>query len=303
MSQTAGMNRHDHRLGVLALLCAALIFGSYGPLIREMSATFGDTSQVIVRVAIGFAIASVLVLRAGRKVSFSRTSHFRLAGLGAALTGIYLFTTLAVAQTKIANATFLLYAGGIFTGALIGFTFFRERIDAKVVLAIGLAIAGLAVYNGPTIAIEKATVFGLLAGCCIALTGMFRKLLKNEDRLHIVWASLGYSCVLSLPLLAISSNDLIREFDVSAIVATVVLGILVVTQSQLVTFGYSHLNLSSGSVILSTEVVFGGLFGWIGYSETPTAAEFAGASLVFIAAAVMALRKPALQPAVVNNPG
>lgn len=204
-----------------------------------------------------------------------------------------MFTTISVQHTKIANTTFLLYAGGILMSAFIGFVIFRERVDRRAGLALACAVVGLVVYNGPTLSVGLATLTGVLGGFCISFTGTFRKLLMHQPRLIVVWASFGYAASASLVIFAFWHDDAYSEFHLNAYIAALLFGILIVTQSQLVTFGYSHLNLSSGAVILSTEVAFGALYGWIGYSEVPSASEIIGATFILLGAIGMAFRKQA----------
>jgi drug/metabolite transporter (DMT)-like permease len=280
----------DQRLGLAALLLAAALFGAFGPLIREMSKMFGDAAQVTARLSIGFLVATSLISVTGRMRRFPKANHGRLFSLGAAQAGIYTFFTLSVTQTKIANTTFLLFAGIILVSTVLGVVIFRERITIWLATSIALALCGLVIYNGPSIDTDSATAFGILAGCCAGLTTTFRKLLKNEDALVIVWVSLGYATLVSLALLAISNDEMIRTVSWPSALATMAFGVLVVTQSQLVTYAFSHVNLSAGSVILSTELVFGALFGWIGYNEVPTSAELAGALFIVCGAILLAVR-------------
>jgi drug/metabolite transporter (DMT)-like permease len=285
------MTARDRKAGVAALFLAAALFGGFGPLIRQMAEMFGDAAQVTVRLTIAFLVASAFVMIRRKPISLPRSAHPRLLGLGIAQAGIYTFFTLSVTQTKIANTTFLLFAGVIFMSTLLGRLLFGERLTPVAALALALAMCGLAVYNGPTLDISAATAFGLLAGFCVGFTGTFRKLLMNEDRALIVWASLGYAMLASIPMNLVTDGEIIRTTSLMSIVATVVFGVLVVTQSNLVTFGYSHVNLGAGGVILSTEVAFGGLFGWIGYNEVPTAPEFSGALLIICGAVLLAIRQ------------
>jgi drug/metabolite transporter (DMT)-like permease len=290
------MADRSHLLGTGSLFAAAAMFALYGPLTRHVSHSFGNSSQIVARLSIGFLVAGGFFLVQRRRVVVTKRHHLRLAGLGASIAGIYAFSTISFQHTKIANTTFLLYAGGIVMALLVGIAVFRERINSRSAVALALAVTGLCIYNGISFSADLATYTGLLAGCCISFTGLFRKLLLDQSRSLVVWGSLGYALLVSLAVLAVAHHDAYRGFHADAFVAVVLFGILIVTQSQLVTYGYTHLNLSTGAVILSTEVAFGALYGWIGYGETPNGTEFTGAVLVLLGAIVMAFRQPKAVP-------
>lgn len=103
----------DSFKGFLSLLGAAIIYGSFGVLVRYVSPMFGNNFQVTLRFVLAALIITILNLLRGQMLKISKSIIVRVSLLGLAFACVGLLLTYSVLHTKLANTIFLLYAGSL----------------------------------------------------------------------------------------------------------------------------------------------------------------------------------------------
>jgi drug/metabolite transporter (DMT)-like permease len=63
---------------------------------------------------------------------------------------------------------------------------------------------------------------------------------------------------------------------------------IMVSISQLLLFGFKNINVSTGSIILSLEIVFAALIGYVTFGETLSIPEVIATGLILLASALAA---------------
>jgi len=172
--------------GAAALLGAALTYASFGLLIREMAKMFGNNAQVAFRFVFAFIFLAAWALLVKRPAKLSKAVLMRVALLGIAFVLVVLLFTVSVNITKLANSVFLLYAGSIVTSLLIGTLVLKEKLTTMKVVAVVLALIGLAMYSSALLSLSLGVVTAVVSGVFDGISNSLRKTLKGIDRHSIL---------------------------------------------------------------------------------------------------------------------
>ncbi len=275
--------------GGLALFGASAIYASFGPLIRVLSDMFGDYAQVAARMGLAFILLFIVALLFGRIKRLSRTQILYSLLLGVATTGILVFFTMAVVEIKIATAVFLLYAASMISSLIFGTIFFKESLGIKKVIALVLAFVGLWMFGDVLIAITFGVFVALLSGVCEGVGNGIRKALTGADRttvlLYQFFVNASFAAVLAV---FFTAEPIIREIGTGPIVAVVAFAICQLVLNHLLLFGFQHFDVNIGTVILSLELFFAAILGFLIFGEALTTNELFGGLAIFVASVVSA---------------
>ncbi len=282
--------------GTVALIALAAIYALFGVVARYLSSGIGLYEQWYIRLAVAFVIASVIFYRniEWRKflhlpqrdwwALFVRTVIGQVVGIG-------LFT-LAAEKTQIGVLAFM---GAVPASSLLGILLFRERTSRKKALLLALSFFGaaiIAVNNfHDLLNFDFGAILALLSTLFFALMLVGRRwhtgVLNNQE---ITVAMLAISCVttyfLSIVLyhrMLIPSGHWTPTFT-WAILAS---GTLSAASFYLANYGFEHVSAVVAGNILTLEILFGPLFGWVFYRETLSLKVIFGGIIIVISVILM----------------
>lgn len=274
--------------GSRALLGAAFLFALTNVLVREMADIWGDQAQVAVRFALVWVIL-IIFMRFSKKekkiIPASKRATAVAYSVIAALS--ILFFTLSVQATTIANTLFTSNATELFVAFMLGSILLREKITAKKLIAIILAIIGLVLYSDSILLDSLGIIFGMLGGGTTAFCNLLAKKLKGVDLGAIMRLQFGLGAVFMTVLtIIISPNDIIRTVSIVGIVATIVFALILIAATRLVLYGFQNSDINIASVILSSQLAFGTLLGFLVYQEILAPHELISGLLILCAAII-----------------
>ena len=187
-SPSPALKRRVLLRGPGAMLLSALLFALMGALVKSAARDHVPAAETtFLRFAVGLATC-VLLDRAGIiRLEFHRKGLLVVRGLFGGVSALLFF--LAVAHTTLARATLLSNTFVIFS-ALFSALFLRERLRPGGMVALAVAVAGVAVVTGTRFSEVNpgdavALLGGLLGG--IAVTSI-RELRKTES-FYAIFAS------------------------------------------------------------------------------------------------------------------
>ena len=276
----------DSFKGAFSLFGAALIYASFGLLIREMAKMFGDNSQVAFRFMVAFTALSVFFYIKKKVVKLPRAAIKNALALGVAFCVILLLFTISINNTKIANTVFLLYSGSIISSLLIGTLFLKEKLTPIKIVAIVLSLAGLAMYSSAILSLSIGVITAVLAGLVEGGANALRKQLKGYDRNTVLWYQFLIGSLVALGVVLLSGETIIKEVTLLPIIVGIIFGLLQIGLGNLLLYGFQHFDVNVGTVILACELIFAAILGWLFLSETPTGNEVLGGALIFIASII-----------------
>lgn len=273
--------------GTEALLGAAFLFALTNVLVREMATMWGDQAQVAVRFAIVWLILVLFAKTRSKNTSIPQDKKLPALLYALCAAAAILFFTLSVQSTTIANTLFTSNATELFVAFLLGSILLKEKLTLKKFIAIGFAVAGLAFYSDSILVGSAGIIFGLLGGATTALCNLLAKKLKGVDLGAIMRMQFGLGAIFMTVLtLVFSANDIIRTISVRGIVATVLFALILIAATRLVLYGFQNSDINIASVILSSQLAFGALLGFLVYQEVLAPYEIVSGLLILCAAIV-----------------
>lgn len=281
--------------GAGALMAAAFIYSTFGIWIREIAKMLDTGAQTMIRFALAGAIAAGMYVLARKVIRLSRQELLFALALGVVFGGVVLLFTISVTNTTIANSTFLLYAGSIFSSFLIGTFIFKEKVTGIKLLAIGIGLVGLAMYSNSFLSLSLGVVTAFASGLLDGVANGIRKKLKGVDRNVVIGISYGAGAVIALVFALFWEGGIqVHEVSTVTILTIVLFSVLLVFLSNLLLFGFQHFDVNVGTVILACELLFATLLGYLVFGETPAPNELFGGILIFAASVIASVDLPAL---------
>lgn len=270
---------NDRTYGILLVSIATVMWSSAGLFVRMLDM---DIWTVLGwRSFFGGATLVVISLYQGRRRSPAVPPHalslYLLAGLVA---GISMFGYVgALKLTTVANVL-AIYATVPFVSAGIAFLWMRERIDRRVLIASGIAFAGVLIVAGFAARVQD------LAGNALALVmtvsfGLLLVMARRYNALRLAPVNAlgsGLCVLLCLPLMshAIPGPS---ELAVLAAFGSTTSGLAYL----LFMTGSRHIPAGEAGLIGLLDIVLGPLWVWLAFGENPGAAALAGGALILLA--------------------
>ena len=281
------------RRGQLLVAAAAISWSSAGPVQRAVDAT--PATQVAIRAGVAaLALAAYLVVAPPEQ---ARLAAFRSVGRAGVVVAVLLaiVTTafiLALDHTSVAHVL-LWQASSPFLAALLAWLVIHERIPRRTWLAMGAALAGVAVMVGGSLGFRKPARrrplrrhVGRIRRRDRDHAPASRDLDDARDR-----ARHGDRIRRHGPVLGLGRRS--RSHDALLLAALgagqIALGLI------LFTAGARLISAAQAGLIALLEVVLGPIWVWLLYSERPEALTLAGGSVIVAAVLLHALAE--LRPA------
>lgn len=275
--------------GAEALFASMLIYSFSGVMIREIGTMWGNSTQVAVRFAPVFLLLIVYGLITKNIAKIPKQKLGYAVGLSIGFTLVVLFFTSSILHTTIANTLFTFFATNMITSFILGTFWLKEKVTTTKIIAILFALAGLSVYANAFLSLDLGIVFAAIAGFSDGVCNVFRKKLRGVDNKAVLRLQYGVGTIVTVAVALISGEQIVRTITPGAIIVTVIFACAILAAANLLLYGYQHFDVNIGSVILSSEIVFGALLGWIFYKEVPAAHELLGGALILIGAVLSAL--------------
>jgi drug/metabolite transporter (DMT)-like permease len=270
--------------GPTALVGAAFMYAMFGVFIRVLAHMWGNFAQVAARFTIAAILVLIFIQFRKKKFSFPKTKLKNVVALGLTFPILVLLMTFAYRRTTIANATFLLYAGSILSAFVIGTFVLKEKVSRIKITAILLAFVGISFYSSSLFTLSSGVFLGLAAGLIDGVSNTLRKSLAGIDRMSVLRIQYGVASILLLILTFISSEKIVTKFDFWSLIMTFVYAFLLIGLANLLLYGFHHTDVNIGTVILSSELAFATIIGYLVYREIPQPHEVIGGLLIFAAA-------------------
>ena len=86
--------------------------------------------------------------------------------------------------------------------------------------------------------------------------------------------------------LIFSPGDIIRSISIEGTAATILFSLILIVATRLVLYGFQHSDINIASVILSSQLAFGAILGFIVYQEVLSTQEIISGLLILCAATI-----------------
>jgi drug/metabolite transporter, DME family len=275
--------------GALYVLAAGLSWSFTGIFLRL--APHLDSWQFLVWRSLGVACAFVLITRATKSGSFPR----RLAAMGRA--GVLVVSALCLASiafiiamksTTVANALFLSSCAPLFAAAL-GYLFLGERLSLRQAASVALGFAGLGIIVGGGIEAGKFTgnLCAILTALGFACASVGMRLGPGRDYTPAVLSYGILVCALAASVCLVNKATIFPPpFETLSAFSGGFLAMGVGFAFFL--RGAPHVPAAAQTVLAQTETIFGPIWVWLAFGETPAAATMIGGAIILAAIVAMA---------------
>lgn len=292
------MRRLTSATGVEALFVAAFFYAGTNALVRYMSPMWGDQAQIFARFSVAWMLLVGVNYLRKKKPSKMLKNKLGFAVVLSVLQALAILCyTLAVQKTTIANMLFVSYATTMTVQFVLGTFFLKEKVSALKLTAIVCSLAGLALYSHALVAGNVGVLFSALAGATGAFANLVNKKLAGVDRWSVLQVQYGLGVILMLGVTLALGDGFIRTFSVGGVFITIAFAVTILIASYLLLYGYQHVDVNIGTVISSTELVFGVMLGFLLFQEVPNAWETVSGLLIATGSVVGAVgQKQAAKP-------
>ncbi len=297
-------------MGVVYGLLGALLFGANGSLTKAIMAAGLDPMQVTQFRTLGTAVLAGLALLAFDRGAFRLPwkQIGKLALLGVFGMAFLQFTYAATIQLLPVGLALLIEYLAVLAVAVIARVFFKERVRARVWVAIVLVLGGIAavakVWEGSLNG--WGLILGLAAAACLTFYFIYgeRQISATSPLAVAFWASLFaaifwafFSGWWNIPLHAYTD-----EISLGGNLAGVSLPMWL-PLAALVAFGsfvpfvlsfaaLRRLKATTGGILASSEVVFAFAVAWLWLGESLDFVQIAGAAVVLVGIVLAQTARP-----------
>jgi drug/metabolite transporter (DMT)-like permease len=280
-------------VGLFSLLFAGILFGSFGIWIRLLSRELMPYQQIFLRNAVGFALAAIILI-VMKRFSFRKQelkNKWLLLYAIVVPVSVVLYN-FSVFHTKIAVTVFSLYIGSILVSLLAGVLIFHEPMNKPKIIALILVIFGLFSFAYPfsLSTMNLGFMLGFASGILDGVANALRKNLADKyEKFSLVFLLMVGGIILSFVLM-LSSNvplDFAVRMSPSAWVIGILFGLILMLVNYLTLVGFQNFDLNIGTIIISSELFFALVFGWLVFKEMPAANELFGGLLIMVAIVVL----------------
>jgi drug/metabolite transporter (DMT)-like permease len=276
------------------IAASALILGTSATLIQI--STMPAALLVVLRMALAGIVLGILFLKTGGVEEVRRSGHFRrmvLTGFVVALELICYFASIRLANVTVGVS--LEYMAPVYV-ALLAPLVLRTRRQAVDLVAVGVAVAGMALLVLPGLALGEGStsipgiVFGLLAGLMFALAMMLIKSMGSDVRGSTFALFFCAGSVLLLTPLAVWQTVVTHYSITVTDTWIVVVSGLVYTALcfSLFTDGIRHVRVEHAGIIGYLEPVTSPLWAFLLIGESPPWTTYAGGALI-VAAGILVI--------------
>lgn len=283
--------------GILTFSLGSIILGSTGIFVRLAGTEIPPMTQSFGRIFTAFILISLFNLVTKKfSSSFSiKKRHLPFFILNG-LIGFSLMAaafTLAVLNTSIANAYFLLYTAPIFV-VILSYFFLKEKIQPSFYISILFSFIGLIFLFNPSNLTQNlfGNSLGLLTGFCfgsyIVITRYLGKFYSSTT--ITFWSQLFGSLGL-FPLIPIFDKTINFSFTLYQWLPVLVAGLIVLLGYILLNYGLKHIKATFASLLSLLEPLSSITYGFIFFSEVLPAPTLLGASLIIIALVYLTLQQ------------
>jgi len=218
--------------------------------------------------------------RVGNMLAFSRVSV--LAGVFFA--GDLVFWHLAILNTTMANATFMVCLAPVWV-AVLSPALLGERLQKRAMLGLVACLFGLAMLMGSSLRIDPARLTGDLYGLITSVfLGLYFVAMRYARRSHASGQLFFSSTIVTTALLFLVALIVGGSFvpqTSSGWLSLVSLGLVTHAGGQgLVTFAIGTLSAVFSSLVIFVEAIAAAFFGWLIFSEGLSPLQWAGSILI-----------------------
>lgn len=288
--------------GVIFVLTAALLWGT-GGVVKQTIAELAPTNALsIAFFRMGFSVpvlglVCALALR-GAMLRIARRDLAITLFIGG-LTGVYQAMYFgAISEVGVSIATLIALCVAPIVVAIESVVFMKERLTARVLVAMGCAIGGIVLLTGFQTHVPGNTLSGmaLAAGSATAygtVTVISRALSRQSHPLQTATFGFSFGALILFGLANISTTGLVVSYPPMGWVWLLYLGVMPTALAYaLFLSGMRSTPATVASIFTLAEPLMAAVLAWIIFGERLNRLGFVGAGLLLVAMLALVVKHP-----------
>ncbi|MEA2035980.1 MAG: DMT family transporter [Nanoarchaeota archaeon] len=273
--------------GEITIFISTLLFAITAILVKFVSSSFNAFFIALFRFIMGILLGVFLILLTRRRFKLYDKKILLLRSFFGSIAMILYYTSIQI--TSSGRATLLTYTYPIFV-ALYGYIFFKQYISMKTILSIFICIFGilLVFYDGSSYSMLGNSI-GLLAGMFSGMAVHYIK--KSRERNDPITVYL-VACIFGF-FVTLFSVKQATSINISSLIMLIALGTVVFIGQMFMTYGYKHVQATTGAIISFLTVPLAIFFSYF-IGEEMTIKFFIGAALVILGIIINQRKKIAI---------
>jgi drug/metabolite transporter (DMT)-like permease len=275
--------------GILFIIIASLLLGSYGVWSRLIGDSFDAFSQAWIRALIISLMLSPVVIYGKHIKPLAKRDWkwfimFFMSPLFSQAPTFYAFN-----HMDIGTATLLLFVSLLITMYCVGFFVLKEKVTLTKCLSLIIAMLGLFLIF--SFSLEKFTLFSGLMACLVGVVSglqvsFSKKLSGNYSPLYLSF--IGWLMVIPANIFGslLLGSAKIPPFYNSAWIFLFCFALAGLVSAWLYLVGLKYIEASIGGLVGLIEIIFGIAFGMLLFGEVLTGRIIIGAVLILLAASL-----------------
>lgn len=280
--------------GVLLMFCSGVAFCGMSTLIRYASSI--DSSRVaLCRFVIGLALLGTAALLGKIRLTFVHGPLLFLRGLTGGFAVFFFF--LSIAKLGMGKGTVISFSYPVFATVFSGI-FLKERIGFSKAVLVATALMGIyfMTTNGDSASSLLLSVgrFEMLAVLGSIFAGIAVVLVKKLHDTDTTYAIFFAQCAIGVWLVIIPANVASTSIGYSGGVILLCIGIAAATGQLLMTEGFRHVTVVTGSLLGMLVPILNLLVGALLFHESLSMRALLGAVIVILSCSLVILsdRRP-----------
>lgn len=277
--------------GNSALLAVGFLFGASSPLAKILSPFLSAFGVVGTRFLFALPFALISIFSNKEDVMINRNNLAKLSFFGFIFPISVIFYTLALFNTKVSLAIFSFYIANLLSSIIIGKLVHKENFGLSKKLAFLLSILAIVILTEPfnSYVVDIGIVFGYISGCIQTLASHFQK--KYSESINET--TLTLSQIIGGILIGFAIAFYVGDFGVFALTPyalgiAIIFGLVIFLINKFLVYGFKRADIGTGTILMSSELIFGPLMAYIIFQETLSAQQIVGGCLALVAAILVA---------------
>ncbi len=271
------------------LLLTTAIFWGFGYMAVDILLSQGMNSFALI--GLRFLIASILLsIIFYKKLKFSLDDIKASLLVGSALFLAFATQTVSMNYTTTTNVSFITGINVVFVPILL-FLLFKKKIEKKQMISVLISVIGLAFLTGGMTDLNIGDLGALLCafffGLHIVLISFYS---KKVDIIKLSIGQMFITAILSFIVVLLLDINIINEITINIKVLLFTGLIPSALCFLLQNIGLKYTDSSRGSIILSTESLWGAIFAIIFLSEPFTLTILIGGLILFMAVIISEIK-------------
>lgn len=239
--------------------------------------------------ALPFALGALLFTK--EKLSIHKNNIGKLSFFAFIFPVSVIFYTLALFYTKVSLAIFSFYTANLLSSLLLGKIIHKEHFGIAKKIAFLLSLGAVVVFTNPFqgFSLDLGIVCGYISGIIQTIASHYQKKYSASiPEKTLSFAQITGGIILGLSIAFFMGDFRLFSLPLHGVLIAIVFGFASYLINNLLLYGFKRADIGTGTILMSTELIFGPLMAFLIFSEVLRPFEILGGILAIFATLLIA---------------